>query len=407
MLGWEYPPEISGGLGKACAGIAHGLSMHAVEVLFVVPHAARDPRGAEAHGARGRPTVKMLELDQVKRQRTPPPTTWFVDSPLRPYMGRESYVEQLPSGGESHYGQDLGDEVQRYAEVLEETLASHSFDLVHAHDWMTFPAGLVAKERTGKPLVCQVHACEFDRNGWRIDPRIRDIEQWGFAGADRVVCVSGFSRDKLLRHYEVEAGKLRVVHHGADQPAGERRDGPRSDSAAPVILFLGRMTSQKGPAIFLEAAARVLREEPEAKFVMAGDGSLFGEMVELAAELGIARSVHFTGFLTGGDLERILAAADLFVMPSVSEPFGLATLEALMADVPVIITRQSGVAEVLGSCPRFDYWDTDGLTREVLRLLRDPVLRSRLAREGRAEARALRWEDSAGSLVTIYRELLE
>lgn len=394
MLGWEFPPSISGGLGTACHGLVRGLAGRGVEVTFVLPRApGASPSFVELVGCEGEPVgVETVPLA----------------SALRPYQSAREYAAaRCGEGAEGGaYGGDLMAEVERYARAATALGSGRSFDLVHAHDWMTWPAGLALRAASGRPLVCHLHASEVDRAGPSGDPRIHAIEQSGFDGADRVVCVSRYTADVVRRHYAVDEGKLTVVHNAVERSDPLARSEHRRCFRDPVVLFLGRVTFQKGPGYFLEAAARVLAVEPRVKFVVCGDGDLWPAVVEHAAELGIARAVHFTGFLRGEDVRRAYALADVYVMPSVSEPFGIAPLEALAQDVPVLVSRQSGVREVLRSGLAFDYWDVDDLTRKILALLRNPRLRRRLAGRGRAELAGLRWDDRARSMIEVYDEVL-
>ena len=428
MLGWEFPPNISGGLGTACQGITEGLAHHDVDVLFVMPHVAgnEDARHAEVvglneHRAQARGPVSQPRGDSPSSRSL---EVLRVDSPLQPYLSAQQYdyrmrrsvdfplsgvgIESSESDFTGGYGANLNDEVIRYANRLGSLAAERSFDLVHAHDWMTYPAALRIKEETDKPLVCHVHACEHDRNQDQPDERIHAVEQMGLSGADRIVCVSRFTADTLRRHYDVDPRKVRVVHNAVQQNGTAPRDdrAPKRRSDRPVVLFLGRVTSQKGPKYFLEAAALVARKMPNVRFVMSGEGDLLPTMIERAADAGLARNVHFTGFLRGEDVERMYSMADVFVLPSVSEPFGITPLEALTLGVPVIVSRQSGVAEILRAGLKFDYWDVEDLAAKILGLLRHPVLRRQLADAGRREVKRLRWELRAKALVGVYRELV-
>lgn len=396
MLGWEYPPHIAGGLGIACKGIVEGLGRHAVDTLFVVPrlHGDEDPGPA-----------RLLGCDAAVDEPVPGDQPVLeVDAALLPYLGEEDYrrlAQRRRFSGE--YGNDLFAEVGRYAEVVRKIARETEFDIVHAHDWMTFPAGIAAAQERGKPLVVHVHSCEYDRAGKNANAGIVGVEQQGLSAADRVVCVSRYTAGQLRGHYDVRADKLRVVHNATPTPNGTPRAGrPPGD---PVVLFLGRVTFQKGPGFFLEAAARVVRELPDVKFVMAGSGDLLTQMIERAAALGISRHVHFTGFLRGADVDRMYDQASLYVLPSVSEPFGLAPLEALARDVPVIVSRQSGVSEVLTNVLKVDFWNVEELAGRILDVLRRPELRERLAEGGRSELGRLTWDDQAGLLRRVYEEV--
>ena len=428
MLGWEFPPHISGGLGVACQGIVEGLGANGVEVLFVVPRlfGDEDPRGAALRsagdvplppggGARLRSASELPGRLQLA----------YVDSALRPYQSRPAYAARLrglrrgaprPTAEDVHpaasasplqggYGPSLASEVQRYAEAVAELARAEAFDVIHAHDWMTFPAGFLARRVSGRPLLCHVHSSEWDRSGADADGGIAAIEQAALDHADQVVCVSHFTRGVLAANYRLDVSRTRVVHNALSRfhARAHRRLRP---GLPPTVLFLGRLTRQKGPGFFLSAAARIARRRPEVRFVVSGDGDLRDTLVERAASLGLSRNVFFTGFLAAEDVERAYAEADVYVMPSESEPFGLAPLEALALDTPVIVSRQSGVAEALDSSPKVDYGDVEDLAAKVLTLLDRPALRRALVRAGQAELTELRWERSAARIRELYEELV-
>jgi len=463
MLGWEFPPQISGGLGTACQGLAQGLDACGVDVTFVVPraHGNESAGGARVLGA----GEFAGELAGIAARGS---RTIALDSALRPYLDARQY--RVERAGTAHgagyarllgdsadapraeqrvdcndearaelrgaddlqpraelrggcdiepraelrggYGAELAHEVQRYAELVGAIADRESFDLVHAHDWMAYPAGLLAKQRSGKPLVSHLHACEHDRNAAHPDARIVELEQAGFAGSDRVVCVSHYSAGVLARHYRVEPARLRVVHNAVEPPrAASAEHEPSAARAArrieePIVLFVGRLTAQKGPELFLEAAARVVAQEPRVKFLMCGAGDLYARAIELAARRGLARHVHFTGFLGPEQIERAYASADVYVMPSVSEPFGIAPLEAAARELPVIVSRHSGVAEVLGSALLVDPNDAQELAQAILALLNFPELARELARAARAEALRSSWGRQAQLVREVYEELV-
>lgn len=419
MLGWEYPPHISGGLGTACHGLTRGLHERGAHVTLVLPrvHGDEDTTTAEVVGCNRAGAQPRAAEDADANARVE------IRSPLRPYMSAQDYAGRLagllrrapppapePAADQDvftgAYGRDLAEEVARYAQAVLAALEGRSFDVVHAHDWMTYPAGLLVKARTGKPLVCHVHACEFDRSGLRGDAGIRAIEQLGFDGCDRIVCVSRFTAQVLRHHYDVDEDKLRVVHNAVLRNGALPRRRRTGALGVPIVLFLGRITHQKGPDYFLQAAARVLSVEPRVRFVMSGSGDLLPSMVERAAKLGLARRVSFTGFLRGEEVERMYAMADLYVMPSVSEPFGLTSLEAAALDVPVLVSRQSGVAEVLPHAIKVDFWDVEDLADKILAVLKRPALRRQMVEEGRTVLPRLRWDRSADRLMKVFGELI-
>ncbi len=404
MLGWELPPHKSGGLGTACQGIAEALVRQGVQVLFVVPYEHGDE---EASG------VRILSADRIApASATIDPTPAAVrasfevlriESPLRPYQTPRGFAAESGRSGHPAYGRDLFREVERYALAVAEIARSERFDLVHAHDWMAVSGALLAQHVRRVPWLLHVHACEHDRSPLGPDPRILALEQLGLDRADRVVAVSRYLADRLNRFFLVARHKLRVVHNAVNPRAESDRSSERN--GRPMVLFLGRVTHQKGPLVFLEAAERVLRVLPEVEFVVAGNGDLLPHMVERSAELGLARRVRFTGFLSGEEVERAYARADVFVLPSESEPFGITPLEALSADVPVIVSRASGVCEVLTTALRFEPGDAEELADLIVSLLCRPSLRRELVARGRAELSGLCWDARARSLLSIYREL--
>jgi len=380
MFGWELPPQLSGGLGTACQGLVEGLAASDVAVRFVLPRASGSEvvPGGEVVGADGVPLPDGVEVVPIA-------------SPLRPYADHATL-----RGG---YGEGLAGAVARYGAVGGVLGAAGDFDLVHAHDWMAYPAGVAAAVASGKPLVLHLHSSEFDRAGAAADPAIIAVEQAGFDAAERVVCVSGYTARVLRERYDVDPEKVRVVHNAVRPSRRPARPPARRSS----VLFLGRLTRQKAPERFLEAAARVVQRAPEARFVMAGDGDLRPSLEAHAAGLGLP--VEFPGFLAGPAVERAFDDAAVFVMPSISEPFGLVALEAMDRGVPVVLTRSSGVAETVQSALKVDSGDVDALADRVLAVLRHPALARSLASEGRAEAARLTWTRQAARLVGVYGEL--
>jgi glycosyltransferase involved in cell wall biosynthesis len=303
------------------------------------------------------------------------------------------------------YSRDLFAEVERYTAKLEDIARREPHDLVHAHDWMTFPGGVAAARASGKPLVVHVHSCEYDRSGDGANRRIVDIEQAGMEAADLVVCVSEYTAGVVRSRYSVDERKIRVVHNAVTRREQRLEWHQEKAIEDPVVLFLGRVTFQKGPDYFLQAAALVVKEEPTVRFVLGGSGDMLPRMIETAAQLGLARHVFFTGFLNGDDVERMYAMADLYVMPSVSEPFGIAPLEAMALDVPVIVSRQSGVAEILQHALKVDFWDVRDIAEKILAVLRRPALRKTLVESGRAEVAQMSWDARGRLLRDLYQEL--
>jgi glycosyltransferase involved in cell wall biosynthesis len=305
-----------------------------------------------------------------------------------------------------HYRGDLMTQVRRYAQLAVELAKRERFQVIHAHDWMAYPAGLAVAAFTGKPLVVHVHSTEFDRSGENVNQAVYDIERAGMHGADKVVCVSHLTRNLVLSRYGVAPEKVEVVYNAVDYPQlvdGDLRPIARDEK---IVLFLGRLTLQKGPEYFLQAAKKVLEKNTKVRFVIAGSGDLLARAVELTAQLGLGRYVTFTGFLRGDDVAKVFRMADLYVMPSVSEPFGIAPLEALSHNVPVIISKQSGVSEVLTHVLKVDFWDVNEMANKILAVLRHPPLQRVLRQQGQIELRKLSWRDSAEKCRKIYEEVV-
>ncbi|HOW31844.1 MAG TPA: glycosyltransferase family 4 protein, partial [Bacteroidales bacterium] len=363
MFGWEFPPHITGGLGTACFGMTKGLLKHGIEVLFVVP---------KAYGDESQEAVRLINASDVTVKMREPVfqdywnqiTFMEIGSNLIPYVGPVEFekmvAEDLRTTEEKmspvfaerfsfsgKYGQDLMTEVSRYA-LIGATLASEQqFDIIHAHDWLTYPAGVAAKHVSGKPLVVHMHATEFDRSGENVNSNVYDIERKGMEEADRVITVSNLTRNIVIERYGINPDKVFTVHNAVEPIEKAELANSEKHVKEKVVTFLGRITFQKGPEYFIEAAKKVLERDKNVRFVMAGTGDLMEKMIRRAAKLRIASNFHFTGFLKGENVDRMFAMSDVYVMPSVSEPFGISPLEAMRSNVPVVISKQSGVAEVL------------------------------------------------------------
>ncbi len=429
MLGWEFPPFISGGLGTACYGLTKALDQLGTEIIFVLPTMVQSRYSTH---------VKLLSPDLAvskapfKLQQLKNVSFRTVTSPLQPYLTSSTYQQRIEQSlaeiqsrrghpgnrhadlglsGKFDYSGDMFTEVRRYADLAVMLAENENFDIIHAHDWMTYPAAIAVAEMSHKPLVVQIHSTEFDRSGEHVNQPIYDIERRGMHAADRVIAVSYYTRSIVISRYAVPGEKVEVVHNGVERngngswsPAGPPAAGIGKDEK--IVLFLGRITMQKGPEYFLRAAKKVLEKMDNVKFVMAGSGDLMYRAVEIAAELGIGSKVLFTGFLRGEDVRKIYRMADLYVMPSVSEPFGIAPLEALENDVPVIISKQSGVSEVLHHALKVDFWDVDEMANKIVAVLKYPPLEITLRNHGNFEVRKLRWRDSAEKCVKIYEDIL-
>ena len=425
-FGWEFPPHIAGGLGTACYGMTRGLARNGVEVIFVMPRAYgdEDQRFARVVNASDVETIGTRD-HEFSEELLEKVSFIHIDSNMLPYISPEEYAayhDEFVRSGRTHewtdvwrqrytfsgkYGANLMEEVARYAMVAAQVAKDleGQFDVIHAHDWLTYFAGIAAKRVSGKPLVVHMHATEFDRSGENINRRVYAIEKAGMQAADRVIAVSELTRRIVIGKYGIPAEKVVTVHNAVR--FGESEDAvPERAVKDKVVTFLGRITYQKGPDYFVEAAAKVLQRVPDVRFVMAGSGDLMNHVVRRVAQLGIADRFHFTGFLKGGEVQRMFRLSDVYVMPSVSEPFGISPLEAMRSGVPVIISRQSGVAEVLDYAIKVNYWDVDALADAIYGLLTYPALGRMFASKGLEEVTGLKWTNAAAKIKTVYETVV-
>jgi len=420
MFGWEFPPHISGGLGTACFGLTRGMaSVPDLDVLFVVPKAFGDEDKSKVEDIIGANNIsvknKKLRMSHLSK------TLEYieVDSKLVPYVDPEDYYKLrslnvgedfrfLQTDGEGKfsftgkYGTTLLQEIHNYAIIANIIAQENTFDVIHAHDWLTYPAGIAAKEATGKPLVVHVHATDFDRSGGSVNPTVYEIEKRGMEAADKVITVSNLTRNIVIEKYGIPAEKVVTVYNAVDPLKPEMKNYSPKGLNEKLVTFLGRITMQKGPEYFIEAAAKVLARMDNVRFVMAGSGDMMEKMIRRAASLKITDRFHFTGFLRGQDVYSMLRMSDLYVMPSVSEPFGISPLEAMQTDVPVLISHQSGVAEILTYAIKTDYWDIDAMADAMYAVLNYPALGKMFAKFGKEEVDSLQWENSAKKIKKIY-----
>lgn len=471
MLGWEFPPFITGGLGTACYGLTKGLDRRGVKVTFVLPRAVSGEFASHVNilSPEATPgTTRLIESSQTSTATVhetqvvageprvipgkpakegfqnvtlvgvpagfshpyssapgdQPVGQWTVLSPgqkarIDPATGKvitiehevsvtshTAAVEHTPPSGGDDYGGDFIGRVARYSRYCAAIAKTVDFDVVHAHDWMTFPAGLEISRVTGKPLVVHVHSTEFDRSGVHVNQPVYDIERRGMHGAMKVVAVSQLTKNLLLRRYGLQDRQVEVVYNGVDvEPTQSDHIGIQSKDK--IVLYFGRITMQKGPEYFIQAAKRVLEVYENVKFVVAGSGDQAARMIEMAANMGIGHKVLFTGFLRGKDIKRVFAMADLYVMPSVSEPFGIAPLEAMAHDVPALISKTSGVSEVLVHALKCDFWDIDDMANKIVAVLRYPPLQKTLQEHGSFEVRRITWDGAAERCERVYRGVVE
>ena len=429
MFGWEFPPHIAGGLGTACYGMTRGLARNGVEVVFVMPRAYgdEDQRFVRVVNASDVETIGTRD-HEFSEELLEKVSFIHIDSNMLPYISPEEYAayhDEFVRSGRTHewtdvwkqrytfsgkYGANLMEEVARYAMVAAQVAKDleGQFDVIHAHDWLTFPAGIHAKQVSGKPLCIHVHATDFDRSRGQVNPTVYAIEKDGMDNADCIMCVSELTRQTVINQYHQDPRKVFTVHNAVYPLKPEVAALPRPDHRGKekIVTFLGRITMQKGPEYFVEAASLVLHRTSDIRFCMAGSGDMMNQMIYLAAERGISDRFHFPGFMRGNQVYECLKDSDVYVMPSVSEPFGISPLEAMQCGTPSIISYQSGCAEILTNCIKVDYWDTQALADAIYSICNNDSLFDYLSKEGKREVDQITWEKVGAWIRQLYRQTL-
>ena len=423
MFGWEFPPHISGGLGTASFGLTKGMAaMDDMEVIFVIPRAWGDEDQSMIRliGANkvpvaykkifyqgSRKPIEKIEISSKIVPYTDPDEFWKIVSSEVP---EQRMIVQTNNKGmvdfSGRYDTNLLEEIYKYSVVASIIAEENEFDIIHAHDWLTYPAGIAAMEVSGKPLVIHVHATDFDRSGGSVNPDVYRIEKNGMDAASKIITVSNLTREIVISKYNIHPDKVETVYN-AVEPVNFSHDViVNKGFDEKVVTFLGRITLQKGPEYFIEAAYKVLKMMHNVRFVMAGSGDMMERMMRRAASLKITDRFHFTGFLKGRDVFTMLAMSDVYIMPSVSEPFGISPLEAMQSNVPVIISKQSGVAEILTHAVKTDFWDIDAMADAIYGILNYPALASMFTRNGKEEVIRLKWDNSSRHVRDIYERVI-
>lgn len=381
MFGWEFPPFNSGGLGTVCYWLTRKLAEKNVNLILVLPH----PCNIDF--------ARVISFGNIKIIR--------INSFIKPYITSASYMTEKKKN--NIYCSSLFDEVERYAEAAKDIAVSEEFDVIHVHDWLTIKAGVEAKKISGKPLVLHIHSTEWDRTGGNnVNTNVYEIEKRGMEYADLIIAVSNFTKEKIVKYYGINSSKIIVIHNAVEPASEEQFEFSDFKKNHKIVLFVGRVTLQKGPDYFVYTAKRVLDFEPNARFIIVGEGDMKGFILNKIAELGIADKVLFAGFLRGKEIEKIYKMADVYVMPSVSEPFGITPLEALSNKTPVLISKQSGVSEVIKHCLKADFWDIDEMANKIVSVLRYKELKECLSEEGGREVKKFSWEEVADKCIEVY-----
>lgn len=413
MFGWEFPPHILGGLGTASYGLTKGMWENGdMDITFVIPKPWGDEpqQYAKIIGANCTPIAwRDVNWDYVKGRigNVMDPQLYF---DLRDHIyGDFNYMNTNDLGClefSGRYPDNLVEEINNYSIVAGVIARTLDFDVIHSHDWLTYPAGIHAKQVTGKPLVIHVHATDFDRSRGNVNPTVFNIEKDGMDHADHICTVSNLTRRTVIEKYGQPPEKVTTVHNAVEPLSEELLNltiPPKHDK---VVTFLGRITMQKGPEYFVEAAAQVLAKVKNVQFVMAGNGDMMEKMIRLAAKRNISDRFHFTGFLKGKQVYEMLKASDVYIMPSVSEPFGISPLEAMQMGVPSIISKQSGCAEILNNVIKVDYWDTNAIADAIYSIIKYPAMYKQLREHGLQEVSQIVWKKAGKKVIDIYKGLL-
>lgn len=395
-FGWEFPPARNGGLGVACFGLTRELARAGVEVIFVLP---------KRQNVIGTPRFIFADTTKSVRVREVP-------SGATPYHASGTLFASY-----DEYGQSLSlrrtilQEVHQFAHRAASIALEEDHDIIHAHDWTSYLAGVAAKRASGKPLILHVHATSFDQAAAdNVDPEILAIEKESFAMADSIVTVSEYTKNIIVQKHGVASDKVSVVHNGCDTHEPTRHEPTLQElkkQGIKIVLYHGRITVQKGVDYFVNAAKRVLDAAPNTVFVISGWGDMERQIMDQVGALGLSQHIRFAGALWEEDRDRMYQSADLVVMPSVSEPFGLVPLEAMQHGTPSVISKQSGVSEVVTHVLKVDFWDVEEMANKIVAALKYPALNGQLVKEGKLELQRLSWDKAAAKIKALYQRLVQ
>ncbi|MEO0311593.1 MAG: hypothetical protein RIQ89_1250 [Bacteroidota bacterium] len=421
MLGWEFPPVINGGLGVACHDLCASLAKEA-QVSMIIPKSSLGFKVANLNLI-GLNQIDAVTLKDITKEYSNEvfKDIRYIESNLNPYIP-SGLVEQSTSDLSKYitkikinqeqlevfniddlYGGDVIEKVKVFGKIAARVADTMDFDIIHAHDWMTMIAGMEIKSRTGKPLVLHIHSLEIDRGGEHSRGWVFDMEKQGMEYADLIMPVSDFTGNIIKKYYGIPAHKIHTVHNGIRPVTPFRRPKPFKEK---MVLFVGRLTRQKGPEYFVDIAHKVLSEREDVRFVMAGTGEFHKPLIDRSSKLKIGNRFHLTGFLNLDKVRSLLSMADVYVMPSVSEPFGLSAVEAVQFGIPCVISKQSGVAEVLKGSLKFDYWDTYRAADYIVNLLERPVLHQKIVEDAFVDLKHISWDHSAKRVISLYQSQL-
>jgi glycosyltransferase involved in cell wall biosynthesis len=411
MLGWEFPPFFAGGVGIVCYELTKALSTREdIEITYIMPFGPKDSSPTEQTKH-----LKLLIANGQGFEQNINIKIETIDTIFRAYMTPEEYMkayeENISSKNDKAidlYGKNLYLEVERYAQKVREIVKGQKFDAIHAHDWMTIPAGIAAKDEIGAPLIYHVHNTVYDRYLNASCSHEKAIETAGCKNANLIIAISNKIKKTLLEKYNADENKIRIVHNGGITDIKKYfTDYKISTKEEKFVLFAGRTVLQKGPEYFIRTAAKVLEYEPDTKFIVAGSGHMLPQCIELSAQLGISKNIYFHGFYTRQEADKFYTMADVFVMPSISEPFGIVPLEAISKGTATIISKQSGISECLHNCFKVDFWDTDETANKIISLLRYEPLHTHMRHSAYEEFDNFTWEKPAQNIINIYQEAIQ
>jgi len=413
MLGWEFPPFFAGGVGIVCYELTKALcEFQDIEISYVMPYGPQEKFINDNFKIKSANSKSIKENINFSIKNIP--------STIYAYDGEDSYNNRIKTLIKTRsligvdksikeiYGSNLIEEVFLYANRIVNLCVNDDFDVIHAHDWTTFPAAIMLGEITGKPVIIHTHITELDKTGGSNGNSIvMEIEKEGFLKADKIIAVSNLTKNRIVNDYGIDPSKIIVVHNGGISDSNSsRKEIKIEDKKDKVVLFAGRITMQKGPEYFIRAAAKVLEYEPNTKFVVAGSGDMLDKIIELTHELKIAKSFKFLGRFSREEAELLFSNSDIFVMPSISEPFGIVPLEAIAKGTPVIISKQSGISEVLENSFKVNFWDIEDIANKILSLLRYKELHNHLSSKSYEEFNNFSWDIPAKKIIEIYKNLI-
>ncbi len=434
LFTWEFPPLISGGLGMACYGMVKALLSQGIKIDLVLPtkelvyFPLREESDVDTlpavfldHKMHREFTQRSFSTMQERLEYigiTSHPESYFRLHEIKQYavsVRKKYWLSEVVTNEERELWdemtanligeEDLMRKVQEYTLRADRFAKTLEYDLIHAHDWLTYPSGMLAKQISKKPLIVHIHATEFDRAGGPGDERVHKIEHAGMTYADKVIAVSKYTAQMIMSRYRIDTGKIRIIHN-AFTVLEEAVHRKKRIFSGPTVLFLGRITLQKGPDCYLEIAEKVLKTHPEARFIIAGTGDMSRQVLRRSAALRLKNRFLFTGFLNRKQVERILQAADIYVLPSVSEPFGISPLEAMAFGITSIISKQSGVAEVVNHAFKIDYWDIDLWAETICHLIENRDTCTKIGIEGMKEVHRIQWDEAAEKIRHLYSTTL-